>query len=58
MMATAHRRREGARATASRRCCATCAPGGAVLTDDHSPIERITDRALLEYLREGAPGAE
>ncbi len=32
--------------------------GGAVLTDDHSPIERITDRALLEYLREGAPGAE
>ena len=33
-------------------------PGGAVLTDDHSPIERITDRALLEYLREGAPGAE
>jgi spermidine synthase len=33
-------------------------PGGAILTDDHSPIERITDRALLEYLREGAPGAE
>jgi spermidine synthase len=32
-------------------------PGGSVLTDDHSPIERITDRALLEYLREGAPGA-
>jgi hypothetical protein len=32
--------------------------GGDVLTDDHSPIERITDRALLEYLREGAPGAE
>jgi spermidine synthase len=32
--------------------------GGEVLTDDHSPIERITDRALLEYLREGAPGAE
>jgi hypothetical protein len=32
--------------------------GGDVLTDDHSPIELITDRALLEYLREGAPGAE
>jgi len=32
------------------------APGGPVLTDDHSPIEEITDRALLEYLREGAPG--
>lgn len=32
--------------------------GGSVLTDDHSPIELITDRALLEYLREGAPGAE
>jgi hypothetical protein len=32
------------------------APGGSVLTDDHSPIEEITDRALLEYLREGAPG--
>ena len=32
-------------------------PGGSVLTDDHSPIEEITDRALLEYLREGAPGA-
>ncbi len=31
--------------------------GGEILTDDHSPIERITDRALLEYLREGAPGA-
>jgi len=32
------------------------APGGSILTDDHSPIEEITDRALLEYLREGAPG--
>jgi hypothetical protein len=30
--------------------------GGSILTDDHSPIEEITDRALLEYLREGAPG--
>ena len=29
-----------------------------MLTDDHSPLEWITDRALLEYLREGAPGAE
>ncbi len=33
-------------------------PGGTVLTDDHAPIEWITDRALLTYLREGAPGAE
>jgi len=28
------------------------------LTDDHVPIELLTDRALLAYLREGAPGAE
>jgi spermidine synthase len=33
------------------------APGGDVLTDDHSPIEWVTDRALLTYLNEGAPGA-
>jgi hypothetical protein len=32
-------------------------PGGRVLTDDHSPIEWVTDRALLTYLRDGAPGA-
>jgi spermidine synthase len=31
-------------------------PGGAILTDDHAPIEWLTDRAVLEYLREGAPG--
>jgi hypothetical protein len=30
---------------------------GAVLTDDHAPIEWLTDRAILAYLREGAPGA-
>ena len=29
-----------------------------VLTDDHAPIEWVTDRALIAYLREGAPGAE
>jgi hypothetical protein len=34
----------------------TVAPGGDVLTDDHAPIEWLTDRALLDYLREGAPG--
>lgn len=28
------------------------------LTDDHAPIEWLTDTALLSYLREGAPGAE
>ena len=27
------------------------------LTDDHAPIEWLTDRALLAYLREGAPGS-
>jgi hypothetical protein len=32
-------------------------PGGRPLTDDRAPIERLTDEALLEYLREGAPGA-
>lgn len=34
------------------------APGGTILTDDHAPIEWITDRALLTYLQEGAPGAQ
>ncbi len=33
-------------------------PGqGTVLTDDHAPIEMLTDQALLRYLSEGAPGA-
>jgi spermidine synthase len=32
-------------------------PGGDVLTDDRAPIEWLTDRALLEYLRQGAPGS-
>jgi spermidine synthase len=32
-------------------------PGGEVLTDDRAPIEWLTDRALFEYLRAGAPGA-
>jgi spermidine synthase len=36
---------------------ATVRPGGEVLTDDRAPIEWLTDRALLDYLREGAPGA-
>jgi spermidine synthase len=31
---------------------------GGVLTDDHAPIEWLTDKALLAYLRAGAPGAE
>jgi spermidine synthase len=34
------------------------APGGDILTDDRAPIEWLTDRAVLEYLREGAPGAQ
>lgn len=33
------------------------APIGDPLTDDHAPIEWLTDTALLAYLREGAPGA-
>jgi spermidine synthase len=32
-------------------------PGQDPLTDDHAPIEWLTDRALLAYLREGAPGS-
>jgi len=28
------------------------------LTDDHAPIEWLTDTALLAYLQDGAPGAE
>jgi len=28
------------------------------LTDDHAPVEWLTDTALLSYLGEGAPGAE
>jgi hypothetical protein len=30
---------------------------GGVFTDDHAPVEWLTDRALLDYLRDGAPGA-
>ncbi len=33
-------------------------PGGEVLTDDHAPIEWVTDGALISYLRQGAPGAD
>ncbi len=36
---------------------APVAAGGTALTDDHAPIELLTDRALLAYLAEGAPGA-
>jgi spermidine synthase len=32
-------------------------PGGQILTDDRAPIEWLTDRAVLDYLEEGAPGA-
>lgn len=32
--------------------------GGTPLTDDRAPVETLTDRALLEYLAEGAPGAQ
>lgn len=33
------------------------APGGDVFTDDNAPVEAMTDRALLQYLQQGAPGA-
>ncbi|MGI9116226.1 MAG: fused MFS/spermidine synthase, partial [Gaiellales bacterium] len=33
------------------------APTADPLTDDHAPIEWLTDTALLAYLRDGAPGA-
>ena len=46
---------------AARRLADTLRPvqpdPGAVLTDDHAPIEWLTDRAILDYLRAGAPGA-
>jgi spermidine synthase len=37
---------------------AAAIPADEVLTDDHAPVEWLTDTALLEYLGEGAPGAE
>ncbi len=33
------------------------AAGGEVLTDDHAPVEQMTDQAILDYLSAGAPGA-
>jgi len=33
------------------------APGGEVFTDDHAPVEKMTDGAILDYLNKGAPGA-
>jgi len=33
------------------------APGGEVFTDDHAPVEQMTDGAILDYLNKGAPGA-
>lgn len=41
-----------------RHGLADVAPGGQVLTDDHAPIEWVTDGALIAYLRQGAPGAD
>jgi spermidine synthase len=31
--------------------------GGEVFTDDHAPVENLTDGAILDYLNQGAPGA-
>jgi spermidine synthase len=31
--------------------------GGDVFTDDHAPVEQLTDGAILDYLNKGAPGA-
>lgn len=35
----------------------TVEPGDQVFTDDHAPVEQMTDGAILDYLRRGAPGA-
>jgi hypothetical protein len=32
-------------------------PGGTILTDDHAPIEWVTDGAIVAYLQQGAPEA-
>jgi spermidine synthase len=53
------RRAEGLAAPAALRLAATLRPvppSADPLTDDRAPIEALTDRALLEYIREGAPG--
>lgn len=45
---------------AARRLAATLrvvTPSASPLTDDHAPIEWLTDQALLAYLEEGAPGS-
>ncbi len=34
------------------------APTSDPLTDDHAPVEWLTDSALVSYLRDGAPGAK
>jgi spermidine synthase len=52
-------RAEGLAAPAARRLAATLrpvAPSADPMTDDRAPIEALTDRALLEYIQEGAPG--
>jgi spermidine synthase len=52
---------EGLASASARIMAAGLGPvnvSGGVLTDDHAPIEWLTDKALLAYLRAGAPGAE
>jgi spermidine synthase len=59
-IATLASRPPGLAATPAALLAATLrpvAPGGGILTDDHTPIELLTDRALLAYLQQGAPGA-
>ena len=57
-------RLRGAPAPLTALCAQTAAdakrvaPTADPLTDDHAPIEWLTDTALLAYLQEGAPGAE
>jgi shikimate dehydrogenase len=57
-------RLRGAPAPLTALCAQTAAdakrvaPTANPLTDDHAPIEWLTDTALLAYLQEGAPGAE
>jgi predicted membrane-bound spermidine synthase len=60
----AHARLTGAPQPLTQLCAGMAAdavriaPTAEPLTDDHAPIEWLTDTALLAYLQDGAPGAQ
>ena len=62
--AAAHTRLAGAPQPLTQLCAGMAADAIRIaptidpLTDDHAPIEWLTDTALLAYLQDGAPGAE